>query len=112
MKQVFAARDGTEAHFVKGLLESHGLTVTVRGEDLWGTRGEVPFVDAWPTVWVIDDEREAEAREVVRQYEATVEGPTTEGTAWRCPKCGQDLEPQFTTCWSCGTERPPEGPAA
>ena len=106
MKKVYTAQNVTEAHFVRDLLEADGLAVTVRGEDLWGASGELPFVDAWPTVWVLDDAREAEAREVVRQYEATQAAPAPVEATWRCPTCGQDLEPQFTTCWSCGTERP------
>lgn len=105
MKQVFVARDVTEAHFIRGLLESHGLSVAVRGEDLWGTRGEVPFVDAWPTVWVLDDGREAEARGVIHEYESGRVRPNGDGAGWRCPKCGRELEPQFTACWGCGAER-------
>jgi hypothetical protein len=105
VKQVFTARDVTEAHFVRGLLESHGLIVTVRGEKLWGVRGEVPFVDAWPTVWVLDDGREGQARAVVQQYEAGRAMPSASVSAWRCAKCSQELEPQFTACWNCGTER-------
>jgi Putative prokaryotic signal transducing protein len=104
MKKVYTASNVTEANLVADLLESQGLVVTVRGEDLAGTSGELPFVDAWPTIWVLDDEREAEAQEFVRQYEATSAVPT--GPTWRCAACGQELEPQFTTCWSCGTERP------
>jgi Putative prokaryotic signal transducing protein len=105
VKKVFTARDVAEAHFVRDVLESHGLTVTLCGESLWGTRGEVPFADAWPTVWVLDDRREAEAREVVQQYEAGLATPPADARTWRCPRCGQELEAQFTTCWSCGTER-------
>jgi Putative prokaryotic signal transducing protein len=104
MKKVFTAPNGTEAHFVRGLLEAAGLVVTVRGEDLWGASGELPFVDVWPTIWVLDDTREAEARAVIEQYEATKDAPAA-GEPWRCV-CGQDVEPQFTTCWSCGAERP------
>ncbi|MFT5469655.1 MAG: putative membrane protein YvbJ [Verrucomicrobiales bacterium] len=22
---------------------------------------------------------------------------------WVCPKCGEELEPQFELCWNCGT---------
>ena len=77
MKKVFTARNVTEAHFVRDLLEAEGLVVTVRGEDLWGASGELPFVDAWPTIWVLDDAREAEARAVVDQYEATQAAPVT-----------------------------------
>jgi hypothetical protein len=109
VKRVFTAHDVTEAHLVRGLLESRGLTVAVHAEDLWGTRGEVPFIDAWPTVWVVDDAREAEARELVRQYESGGTEPASQMEAWRCPQCGQQLEPQFTSCWQCGAERPSGG---
>jgi hypothetical protein len=23
-----------------------------------------------------------------------------------CPKCGEKSEPQFTSCWNCGTSKP------
>jgi hypothetical protein len=106
VKKVYTAQNVTEAHFVRDLLESQGLVVAVRGEDLWGASGELPFVDAWPTVWVLDDEREAEAKELVRQYENTKARPAPAEPTWRCSRCGQELEPQFTTCCSCGTEKP------
>lgn len=96
----------TEAHFVKGVLESHELSAAVRGEDLWSTRAGVPFVGAWPTVWVLDDSLEVEARAVIREYEANAPQVHETGTGWRCPKCGAELEPQFTACWACGAERP------
>jgi hypothetical protein len=105
VKQVFTAYDVTEAHFVRGLLESHGLEVALRGENLWVNRGELPFVDTWPTVWVVDDAREAEARRLISEYESGKAARSGSATSWRCRRCGQDLEPQFTTCWSCGTER-------
>jgi len=104
VKQVFTAHDVTEAHFVRGLLESHGLDVSVRGEDLWVTRGELPFVETWPAVWALDDSHEAEARRVIQEYESGRAERIERRTGWRCPRCAQDLEPQFTTCWSCGTE--------
>lgn len=100
------ADDVTEAHLVKGLLESHGLSAAVRGEDLWGTRGEVPFADTWPTVWVLDDACEGEARRLVAEYASGKQlPPGTPGPGWQCSACGQDLETQFTACWNCGTER-------
>jgi hypothetical protein len=106
VKQVFQAHDVTEAHLVKGLLESQGLTALVRGEAVAGLAGEVPFVDVWPTVWVLDDDRDSEARAVINEYEPRSAKPMSAGVAWLCPKCGQDIEPQFTACWACGAERP------
>ena len=79
MKQVFQAHDVIEAHLIKGLLESQGLTALVRGEAVAGLAGEV--------------HASGPAKSVAA------------GAGWRCPKCAQDIEPQFTACWACGTER-------
>ncbi len=105
MKQVFQAHDVTEAHLVKGLLESRGLTALVRGEAVAGLAGEVPFVDVWPTVWVMEDDRDEEARAVINEHAGGSAKPLAAGAGWLCPKCGQDQEPQFTACWACGAER-------
>lgn len=50
MKQVFWSHDVSEAHFVKGLLESQGLSPLVRGEALAGLAGGIPLADACPTL--------------------------------------------------------------
>lgn len=33
------------------------------------------------------------------------DAPKVVGNPWKCPKCGEQLEPQFTTCWKCGAIR-------
>lgn len=99
------ADNATDAHFVRGLLESCGLDVVVLGEYLAGMSGKVGIVEAWPTVWVLDDSAEAEARRILTEYESNRARPTAASLAWRCAKCGQQLEPQFTSCWACGADR-------
>jgi hypothetical protein len=69
MKKVFVARNPAEAHLVKGMLESRGIRAEVRGEALWGTRGETPVTaDTLPEVWVLDDDQEQEAARLVGEY--------------------------------------------
>jgi hypothetical protein len=71
MKQVFVAKNPAEAHLVKGLLESRGVGAEVRGEALWGTRGETPLTpETLPTVWVLDDKQAPEALRIVKEYSA------------------------------------------
>ena len=43
MVQVYSAENPTEAHYLKGLLESQGIQCDVRGESLFGARGELPI---------------------------------------------------------------------
>jgi hypothetical protein len=70
MKQVYVAPNPAEAHLVRGLLESRGIHAEVRGEALWGTRGETPLTpDTLPTVWV-DDNQAPEAARIVEDYSA------------------------------------------
>ena len=38
-------------------------------------------------------------------YERRERPPDTLGVPWRCSSCGEELEPQFTECWRCGTAR-------
>jgi hypothetical protein len=106
MKQVFLARDPTEAHLVRAMLESHGVTATVRGEDPWAYHGEVPPPDAQPGVWITDDGQEDQARLLVEGYRSGMTPPAKATTGRPCHRCGEPLEPQFTACWSCGAERP------
>jgi hypothetical protein len=103
VKQVFVAQHPVEAHFVKGLLQAQDIEAEVRGEALFSVRGEAPVTrETLPSVWILDDSELERALAVIAGYEHG-EGPAeTGGQAWRCPKCGEQLEPQFTTCWKCG----------
>jgi hypothetical protein len=106
MKQVFVARNPTEAHLVKGVLETRGILTEVRGEALWGTRGETPLTpDTLPTVWVLDDLQAPEAARIVEEYFSSVSA-SGQAQGWRCPICGEQLEPQFSECWKCGASHP------
>jgi hypothetical protein len=103
VRQVFAARDIAEANFIRGLLDSHGLAAAVRSEALQDLSCEVPFPRACPSVWIRDDEDFEAARTLIQQNERTLRVQTCR--LWRCLRCGEELEEQFTTCWACGSER-------
>ncbi|MBI2360912.1 MAG: DUF2007 domain-containing protein [Deltaproteobacteria bacterium] len=106
MKLVYIARNPTEAHLVKGLLEAEEIPAMVRGEHLFGTRGETPLTgETCPSVWILDDSQFEKARSLATAY-ARGEGKGIRGAVWRCRRCGEAIEPQFTQCWQCGTPRP------
>lgn len=106
MKQVFVAQHPIEAHFVRGLLQAEGIPAEVRGEALWGARGEAPVTpDTAPSVWILDDGDEDCALTLIANYEGGDGAVGASAQDWRCPQCGELLEGQFTACWKCGTTR-------
>lgn len=104
MKSLYAARHAAEAHLIRGYLESQGIKAIVRGEFLTGGIGELPADIC--KVWVLDDRELAHADQLLRQF---LRGDAARAHAhehWRCAKCDEPLEGQFTACWNCGSARP------
>jgi hypothetical protein len=103
MKKVYMAMNPTDAHLLKGVLESEGIGAVVQGEFLWIARGEVPITtDTAPSVWVIDEADYERAMKVVKQFQSS---ENISGHEWKCTNCDETNEGQFTECWHCGTSR-------
>jgi hypothetical protein len=98
---VFQGTTVVEAAHVRNVLESAGVAAELRNDRLWSALGEIPVIEAWPQVWVVDLADVDRARAVLRDLER---GPVA--PSWTCPGCDEWLEGQFTTCWHCGRERP------
>jgi len=109
MKQVYIADEPAEAHLVKGILEQYGISCEVRGEALWGARGQLPLTsETLPAIWIIDDNRFEEAKELTERFENGTLTANAGEEVWKCPECGEEVEGQFTDCWQCGANRPEE----
>lgn len=109
MIKVYTADNPVDAHLLKGLLEGEGIEAEVRGEFLWGCRGEIPLLpETSPSVWVIDDADRERAGEIIAVFIRHVEMDRKAGRddgGWACPACGAPNEGRFTDCWKCGTGR-------
>jgi hypothetical protein len=103
MTQVFTAQGLPEVKLFQGLLEVNGIPCTVRNEFVSIARGEIPYTDSWPELWVLDDSDLAQARALI---DGVRNGSEVVAQPWACPDCGEVIEGQFTTCWNCGTDRP------
>lgn len=99
LKRLYAARHVTDAHLIRGHLESCGIATTIRGEWLAGAIGELPLDTC--SLWV-DEARFAEAEQALN----VLQSGSGNGGHWTCPSCGEHAENQFSACWQCGTERP------
>lgn len=105
LKKIYIAKNPADAHLLKGLLEGENIEAEVRGEFLYGVRGEVPITpDTCPSVWVMDDADYDRAMELVSTIPGGEPQNPIEGEAWRC-SCGEASEGRFTECWRCGKTR-------
>ena len=107
--KLYIADGPADAHLLRGLLESEGLTAFVRDDGMVPLQAVGFFkMDTRPSVWVLaDDEAQHErAQAIADEYRSGKRRPTEPaGEAWRCPSCGETVEAQFTACWSCSTQR-------
>lgn len=107
MLKVFVAQHHAEAHLVKGLLQSHDIAADVRGEALFTTMEAASILPgAAPEVWVLHPSQAPQAEDLIRRFVKGEAFLHASGSPWPCPKCGETLEPQFTTCWKCGAAKP------
>jgi hypothetical protein len=103
MKKLYTAQSPLIISHLKNLLESGGVRCTVKNLYLAGAVGELPPIECWPELWVLDDQRYAEARRVLKRVLAPLR-PAAK--PWHCKKCRIEIEGQFSECWNCGGGRP------
>jgi Putative prokaryotic signal transducing protein len=97
VKRVFRAASLLQVAHARNLLIAAGIESELRNQYLAGALGDLPMLETWPQLWV-EDALEAAA---LRALEKAAAAPS--GAPWICEQCGEQLEPQFTTCWRCGS---------
>ena len=103
MKKLYSAQNPLMVSHLKNILESGGIECVVKNTYLSSAVGELPPIECWPELWVIDDARYAEAQAVLGRALAPLR-PVSK--PWRCRRCGREVEGQFSECWNCGSSRP------
>jgi len=98
MKKLTSSESLITIHHYKNLLASEGIPSKIRNEHLGSIMGEMPFVETWPELWVINDLDFDRATQLLNNADA--ESPTT---PWTCKSCGEENEGQFAACWKCNT---------
>jgi hypothetical protein len=98
VKRVFRAASLLQVAHARNMLLSAGIDSELRNQYLAGALGELPMLETWPQLFVADAD-EFRALRVLREAEAP-----PRGMPWTCETCGEQLEPQFTSCWRCGAE--------
>ena len=84
---------------VANLLSSHGFSTSIKNTNL--ADGAVPRIIAPFEIWV-SESNFTQAEELLQRVLTQDE---SKGAPWKCRKCGELAESQFTECWSCGDSR-------
>lgn len=101
MKRVFSAEHGLMMEHIRDILEEEGINCMIKNLNLAGAMGEIPPIECWPEVWILQDEDYDRANSIV---ENLIKDSDKYQSSWIC-QCGEKIEGQFTDCWNCGTAR-------
>ena len=96
MKRVFRAATLLQVAHARNLLIAAGIDCEIRNQFLAGAIGELPALETWPQLYV-DEADEYRALRALAQA-----AQPAAGSPWTCEECGEQPEPQFSTCWRCG----------
>ena len=96
MKRVFRSALLIDVAHARNLLLSAGIGSELRNQYVAGALGELPMLEAWPQLFVEDDDELPALRALSRATKSQA------GTPWICERCAEHSEPQFTHCWRCG----------
>lgn len=100
--RTFSIWERPQAGILKEILANEGIECLIRNEQLSSAMGEIPFIECYPELWVIDDEMYPRAKMLV---EGWLETTPAAAEPWDCPECGERIEGHFGSCWFCGHER-------
>jgi putative signal transducing protein len=101
MKRLFVSQSLVEVESLKELLSTDGILCTIRNQQGSSLAGEVPFVEVFPELWVINDADLGRAKELLEEQGS---GDEVERPTWVCAGCGERHVGLFTACWKCGRE--------
>ncbi|HWQ39677.1 MAG TPA: DUF2007 domain-containing protein [Burkholderiales bacterium] len=99
MVKVYSAPTLPDAHLIAALLAQEGIEARVFNENAQGGLGEIPFMHAWPEVWVVEERDAERARKVIRSLE---HADTRRQVV--CGACGESSPSTFQLCWNCGAQ--------
>ena len=102
MRKVHTADSILEVAHLRNVLETEGIACVIRNDRLAGALGEIPFVECWPELWVVENLFVIKARELIMAAQAA--GPVR-AADWVCARCGEHLAAQFDACWRCAADQ-------
>ena len=98
MKRVFTCSNTLELQAYKEALKRADIDIFVKNEYIAGAIGEVPFTEAWPEIWIIQETDEQDAIDLCQKLEQEMKKPKQE---WQCHHCDEINDGSFEFFWQC-----------
>jgi hypothetical protein len=102
MKRIYSAKDPLMIGHLKNVLATFGIKCVAKKLDLISAAGELPPIECWPELWVVDDEKVMKAKRILKKTLAPL---ASVKRSWTCSGCNENIEGQFSECWNCGRDR-------
>jgi hypothetical protein len=106
MTEIFFHPDLTQLAHCQSILEEAGIACFIRNEETHDLIAGLPDPLRQPSLCVTDDADAERARELLRDFESAEKSDVPD---WKCPKCGETVPGNFSSCWKCETLRPALG---
>jgi len=100
MKLVYTNDNHFLTSNMQNLIEAEQIKTFMKNEFAQGAAGDISVFDAWPEVWVFDDEDFDRAAEIVALAQSK-----SNDADWVCNNCGESNDPSFDICWKCQSDK-------
>lgn len=97
MRKIHTAESIIEIAHLRNVLVTAGIRCQIRNDRLVGALGEIPFIDCWPELWLLDEGDALRAKGLINDELR----PAIARESWTCTQCGEIIEGQFSECWHC-----------
>ncbi|MSP38318.1 MAG: DUF2007 domain-containing protein [Deltaproteobacteria bacterium] len=102
MQRIYSSKDSLMIGHLKNVMASFGIQCVTKKLDLISAAGELPPIECWPELWVIEDNKANRAKSILKKALAPL---SSVKKPWSCLGCGENIEGQFSECWNCGCDR-------
>ena len=103
MLKAYTAANLQDAHILLGLLRSAGIEAHILNANAQGGLGEIPFMHAYPEIWLSNAHDMKRARQLFDGFERPASGLQPR----KCPVCGEENPAGFEICWNCAAPTAP-----